>query len=250
MTLATALLILALIVIGASAQRVAGLGFALLVAPFMTLVLGAHSGVVIVNLCGVISSLLILPRVWRLIDWSQFRWLGASAVLGSVLGSWIAVGASPAVLSVSVGAIVILALASSLLLSGRAFSRERLAPRVVTGVTAGLTNSLAGVGGPPVSAYALLTNWSPAAFAATLQPFFVLIGSMSAGTKLLMDPSVMPAVPAWAWLAVVAAILVGIAIGERLLKLVTPAQVRTVVIVIAFAGALATLIRGLVELLG
>ena len=101
-----------------------------------------------------------------------------------------------------------------------------------------------------MSAYAVLTNWPAASFAATLQPFFILTGSVSAGTKLLMDPSLMPAVPLWAWGIVVLAILAGIALGEGLLRRVTAQQVRRFIIALAFAGALATLIRGLVQLLG
>ncbi|WP_125100728.1 sulfite exporter TauE/SafE family protein [Leucobacter chromiireducens] len=243
-------LTLALILAGSAAQRMAGLGFALLVAPFMTLVLGPHEGVLLVNLLGVLSSVLILPRVWRSIDWSMFRWLGAFAVVGAVLGSWLGQRFSPAVMSVAVGAIVIVALAASLALQHARFTTEPRAPRAAAGFLSGLTNALAGVGGPAVSAYAVLTRWPQTAFAATLQPYFILVGATSATAKLTMDPAGIPAAAWWFWLLVVLAVLGGIAAGERLLRVVAPTQVRRFVIVLAFVGAGASLVHGAVDLLG
>lgn len=250
MTLATAILIIGLVVVGSAAQRMAGLGFALLVAPFMTLLLGAHSGVLLVNVLGVISSVLILPRVWRSVDWSMFRWLGAFAVVGAVLGSWLALQFSPAVMAVAVGVIVIVALGASLVLSGNRFSTDLRSPRAAAGFLSGLTNSLAGVGGPAVSAYAVLTRWNQTAFAATLQPYFILTGGVSVVTKLLLDPVALPRMEWWFWVLVFVSVIGGIVLGERLLRVVTPAQVRRFVILLAFAGATASLIRGIVDLVG
>nr|WP_237467263.1 sulfite exporter TauE/SafE family protein [Leucobacter chromiireducens] len=243
-------MIIGLVVVGSAAQRMAGLGFALLVAPFMTLLLGAHSGVLLVNVLGVISSVLILPRVWRSVDWSMFRWLGAFAVVGAVLGSWLALQFSPAVMAVAVGVIVIVALGASLVLSGNRFATDLRSPRAAAGFLSGLTNSLAGVGGPAVSAYAVLTRWNQTAFAATLQPYFILTGGVSVVTKLLLDPVALPRMEWWFWVLVFVSVIGGIVLGERLLRVVTPAQVRRFVILLAFAGATASLIRGIVDLVG
>lgn len=249
-TLTLGILIILVTVVGAAAQRMAGLGFALLVSPLMTLLLGGHSGVLLVNILGVVSSLLILPRVWRSVDWSMFRWLTPFAIIGAVVGSWLSQLLSPAVMAVSVGAIVLLALSLSLIFTSERFSTEPRAPRALTGLLSGLTNSLAGVGGPAVSAYAVLTRWPQVSFAATLQPYFVVTGLASAGAKLLMNPAgMLPDTDWWFWGIVFAAILLGIAAGERLLRLVTPAQVRRFVVILACAGAAASFLRGLVTLL-
>lgn len=249
MTLTLGALIVLVTVVGAAAQRMAGLGFALLVSPLMTLLLGGHAGVLLVNLLGVVSSVLILPRVWRAVDWSMFRWLTPFAVGGAVLGAWLAGLLSPDVMAVSVGAIVLLALSLSMIFTSERFSTEPRAPRAIAGLLSGLTNALAGVGGPAVSAYAVLTRWPQASFAATLQPYFVVTGIAAAGAKLILDPGGLPDTDWWFWLIVLGAILVGIAAGERLLRLVTATQVRRVVIVLACAGAAASFVRGLVGLL-
>lgn len=249
MSLAAGILILGLIVLGATAQRMAGLGFALLVSPLMTLVMGAHAGVLLVNICGVITSLIILPRVWRQVDWSMFRWLAGFAVFGAALGGWLSALGSPELMAVVVGAVVIVALTSSLLLSGARLDRSRRLPRGVAGFVSGLTNALAGVGGPPISAYAVLTRWPLPSLAATLQPYFAVLGTASAGAKLALDPGQLPPVPAWAWLLVAGGILLGVFAGERLLRVVSARLVWRLVIGLAFAGAAASLIRGLVGLL-
>jgi uncharacterized membrane protein YfcA len=66
--------VLIAVVAGAMAQRVAGLGFGLMVSPVLVVLLGPLDGVMIVNACGATSSLLILFRVWRDVDW--WRYLG------------------------------------------------------------------------------------------------------------------------------------------------------------------------------
>lgn len=249
MTLTVAVIIVLVTVVGAAAQRMAGLGFALLVSPLMTLLLGGHTGVLLVNILGVVSSVLILPRVWRSVDWSLFRWLGAFAIVGSVTGAWLAQLLSADVMAVSVGAIVLLALSLSLVFTSERITTEPRWPRAVTGLLSGLTNALAGVGGPAVSAYAVLTRWPQVSFAATLQPYFIVTGVASVTAKLVLNPSGLPATDWWFWLIMFAAILIGIAAGERLLRLVSPAQVRRFVIILACAGAAASLVRGVVGLL-
>lgn len=249
MTLTIGVLIVLVTVIGATAQRMAGLGFALLVSPLMTLLLGAHSGVLLVNLLGVVSSVLILPRVWRHIDWSMFRWLASFAVVGAVIGAWVAQRTSADVMAVAVGAIVLIALGGSLALSGSRLTTQPRGPRAVAGFSSGMMNALAGVGGPAISAYAVLTKWPQTTFAATLQPYFALTGSASAAAKLALDPAGLPSTGWWFWVLVFAAVVGGIALGERLLRLVTPTQVRRFVIILACVGAAASLVTGLVGLL-
>lgn len=250
MTLLTGVLIIGLILLGSVAQRMAGLGFAMLVSPFMVLVLGAHSGVVLVNALSIMSSALILPRVWRSIDWSLFRWLGGFAVVGSLVGAWLSQLFSAAVLAVAVGGIVIVALGGSLAVRGGRFSTEQRTPRALAGLLSGVTSALAGVGGPAVSAYAVLTRWPQASFAATLQPYFLLISATATAAKLVLDPAALPATPWWFWVIVLAVLVGGITLGERLLTVVSSRQVRRFVIVLAFVGAAATLVRGLWELFG
>lgn len=240
-------LVLGLIVVGAVAQRVAGIGFALLVSPFLVILLGPHAGVLLINVCGVVSSALIAPRVWRDIDWSVFRWFTVASLAGSIPGAILAGLLPSSTLSITVGAVVLVALVLSLALSRADVVVSGNGPRAVAGALSGLTNSMAGVGGPAVSAYAILARWEQRPFAATLQPFFVVIGIVAIATKLIADPSQMPAVEPWAWALIVVAIVAGIFGGEVLQRHVRDRHARLFVICVAFLGAIAALAKGLLE---
>lgn len=243
-------LVLTLILLGAVAQRIAGLGFALLISPFLVLILGPHEGVILVNICGVVSSALIVPRVWKDIDWSMFRWLVIPSVFGSIPGSMAAVYLPSAPLAVTVGVVVLAALTASLVLQRSAVVVQGNPPKVVAGIAAGLTNSMAGVGGPAVSAYALLARWPQRPFAATLQPFFVVIGLVTVTVKLLVDPSRMPPLDGWMWVVILPAIIGGIFAGEKLSRFIRDDHARIAVVVIAFLGAATALTSGLLDLFG
>lgn len=249
-TLGIFCIVLASILVGAVAQRIAGLGFALLIAPFLVIILGPHAGVLLVNLCGVVSSAIIVGRVWKDIDWSMFRWLVLPSLLGSVPGSFLAVAVPSAPLSVTVGAVVLVALSISLVLQRSDVVVRGNVPKVVAGFTAGLTNSMAGVGGPAVSAYAVLSRWPQRPFAATLQPFFVCIGTVTLTVKLLLDPSQAPVLATWMWIAIGLAIVAGIYAGEKLGRFVRDDQARLFVIVIAFIGAALAVVKGVLDLSG
>lgn len=249
-TLGIFCIVLASILVGAVAQRIAGLGFALLIAPFLVIILGPHEGVLLVNICGVVSSAIIVGRVWKDIDWAMFRWLVVPSLFGSIPGSFLAVAVPSAPLSVTVGAVVLVALTISLVLQRSDVVVRGNVPKVVAGFTAGVTNSMAGVGGPAVSAYALLSGWPQRSFAATLQPFFVCIGTVTLVVKLLLDPSQAPILAAWMWVAIGLAIVAGIVTGEKLSRFVRDDQARLFVVVIAFVGAGLAVIKGLIDILG
>ena len=236
--------------IGAIAQRIAGLGFALLISPFLVILLGSHGGVLMVNVCGLVSSAMIMFRVWKDIDWSMYRWLAIPAVCGSIPASAAAVYLPAAPMAVAVGAIVLVALTVSLLMQRSPVTVTGNAPKAVAGFVAGVTNAVAGVGGPAVSAYALMARWPQRSFAATLQPFFVTIAVVTLTSKLSLDPSQMPPFEAWAWALIALMIVTGIYAGEKLQRFIRDDQARAAVVIFAFFGAAAALAKGIFDLAG
>lgn len=244
------LAIIGAIFLGATTQRIAGIGFAMLVVPFLVLMLGPHEGVLLVNMCAVVSSTIIMVRVWHGIDWRMFRWLVFPSLFGSIPGSFAAVFLPAAPLAVTVGAVVLAALTISLVLQRSTVVVTGNAPKAVAGFAAGLTNSMAGVGGPAVSVYALLARWPQRPFAATLQPFFVVIGMVTIITKVTLAPGQVPPIEPWAWAGIGIAIVAGIFTGERLARHIRDDHARFAVIVIAFIGAATAFGKGLVDLIG
>lgn len=251
MSLSILLILLVLLVVGAIAQRVAGLGFAMVVSPFVVIVLGAHQGIVLVNLCGVFSSMVVIHHVWKRVRWKAFLWLIIPALIGSLPGSFLANWLPSGPLSVVVGAVVLLALGFSLLLSHRGAQIKENAPnRAVTGFFAGFSNSLSGVGGPVLTAYAQLSRWKQQDFVAMLQPFFILAGAFSAATKVIADPSTMPVLDWWQWVLLAAMIVLGVQVGHRLAPLVKDTLARRIVVILAIVGAASAVVKGIVDTVG
>ncbi|GAB3547546.1 sulfite exporter TauE/SafE family protein [Arthrobacter tumbae] len=244
----TSALVLASVVVGAGMQRFTGMGFALVAAPFLVLLLGPVEGVILVNLCGAVTAGAIFFRVFRMVNWRTYAILTMAALIGIVPAS-LAVRVVPAaVLQIGIG--VLLAAGLTVLLALRS---ARLQPKRrylwTAGALSGFMNTSAGVGGPAVSIYSMATRWEHHSFAATMQPYFFTIGSLSLAAKAATTPAEFPDISWQMWLAISLACLVGLAIGEIFAKRVSPRAAQIVLIVLAYLGAVATIGRGVLDAL-
>ncbi|RZS60174.1 sulfite exporter TauE/SafE family protein [Xylanimonas ulmi] len=238
------------ILVGGVLQRVTGLGFAMVAGPFVVLLLGPHQGVLVVNLMGATSALLILVRVLRDVDWRRFAVMAPASLCTTIPGAWLLRDASSASLEVTVGVVVIVGLTVSLLahrLRGerRLWRPEALWPAAVGASLAGAGSVAAGIGGPPLAAYSVLDRWDPRVFAATLQPFFVVNALGAAGAKLTLTDASLPPLAWWAWAALAAAVVAAFVAGDVVARHVSRALMRRALVVLAYAGGLATALRGL-----
>ena len=241
-------LVLIAVVAGALAQRLAGLGFGLLVSPVLVVLLGPFDGVMIINLCGAASSLLILSRVWRHVQWRRYFGLALAAVAGVLPGAWLASNVPEAPLEICIGVLLIVALLASQRLTRSSWRASGPVPMASLGFSSGLMNAAAGVGGPAITAYAIATRWDQKSFGATLQPYFVTTGLTSLVSKYVLSGGHLPGLEGWQWLSILAAMVVGIVAGDLLSGKVKPASVRRIVVAIAYLGAASTLTKGFVEL--
>ena len=241
-------LVLIAVIAGALAQRLAGLGFGLLVSPVLVVLLGPFDGVMIINLCGAASSLLILSRVWRHVQWRRYFGLALAAVAGVLPGAWLASNVPEAPLEICIGVLLIVALLASQRLTRSSWRASGPVPMASLGFSSGLMNAAAGVGGPAITAYAIATRWDQKSFGATLQPYFVTTGLTSLVSKYVLSGGHLPGLEGWQWLSILAAMVVGIVAGDLLSGKVKPASVRRIVVAIAYLGAASTLTKGFVEL--
>ncbi|WP_258805422.1 TSUP family transporter [Pseudarthrobacter sp. NS4] len=241
-------LVLMAVIAGALAQRIAGLGFGLLVAPVLVVLLGPFDGVMIVNLCGAASSLLILSRVWRHVAWKKYFGLALAALAGVLPGAWLASNVPEAPLQICIGILLVIALLASQRLTRTSWRASGAVPMVSLGFSSGLMNAAAGVGGPSITAYAIATRWEQKSFSATLQPYFITTGLSSLISKYVLSGGHVPGLEGWQWLAILAAMIVGIVAGDLLSGRVPAAAARRIVTAIAYVGAVATLGKGLMEL--
>jgi uncharacterized membrane protein YfcA len=240
--------VLVAVLVGSVAQRVTGLGFALVVAPVLVILLGPFDGVMVVNLCSVLSATMILATARRDVEWRRYRLLAGGAVVGIVPGALLAYLLPEPALEIGIGCLLVAALTTSLVL--RRTTRVIDGPGVTAafGFSAGVMNAAAGIGGPSVSVYAVVSRWEQRGFAATLQPFFLTTGAVSLIAKLVIAPGRWPDLGAWAWAGIVVAMVAGVSLGTLLGPRVPARGARAAVVVLAFAGAVTAIVNGAIGL--
>jgi len=239
---ALGLLLLALAVMaGAGTQRLSGLGLALVSSPFLVLLVGPFTGVLLANALSLIANLVVLAQTWRAVEVRRAMWLALPGLVAVVPGAWVVRNLPAPVLSITVGGLVLVALAA-VLLSGSARIRPGRRGTVVAGAASGFMAVTAGVGGPALSIYALSSGWAHASFVATAQLCFAVVNAGSLVAKGW------PSLSLQTWAVAVTALAVGIALGQRLSRVVTPERARLMVVVLAVLGASATVVKGVVDL--
>lgn len=238
--LGTALLAVA-VLLGAATQRATGLGFALVASPFLVLLTGPAVGVSLSNVLSATLCALVLARTWRQALWRQVAALAVPAVLVIPLGVVVVRTLPEGPLLVAVGTLSVAAVGVVSVGRRRALPTGR-GTAVAAGALAGFLNVVAGVGGPMVTAYAVSRHWPLPVFIPTAQATLLVVNVASLVGKGV--PSLGPAV----WTASGLALLAGLGAGELVSRRLGAARGLQVVIVVALAGGVATVARGLAEL--
>jgi len=232
------------IFLGTSTQRITGVGFALISSPLLVALLGPFDGVIVVNIFGTLTAFAVFWRVRSQVEYSRAVRMLVPALVAIIPGAWVAREVPPHVLSVLIGALVVLALAGSFVARPGGFFSGRPGA-VLAGAVSGFMNVTAGVGGPAVSAYAVASRWPQTAFAATAQLYFFVLGLTSLLAKQALPDLHWPQV-AGCILAVVA----GVVVGEQTSRRIPPQVARTGVIALAFLGSGLILTRGILGWVG
>lgn len=234
------------VAVGAAMQRISGMGVGLIAAPVLSLFLGPIDGVLLVNLLAVINA---ATNTWGMradVDWQKFAPIALAMVLGVAPGAWVVANAPTNVLLILVGAMLLLAL--SIVTLGKRYvpQVEGVVPAAVSGAIGGFMNTLAGVAGPAITVYAEAARWPQKVYAATLQPIFLVGGSLSFTVKVLSGAADITAIEPALWAATLAALAVGIALGKRLAPRVPAKSAHKIALGLAFAGGTTALVRGLI----
>lgn len=171
------LVVLGATLVAATAQTVAGFGFALIAVPLLVTVLEVKDAVATAAL---LSFFNVAGVAWRGRDhvpWPIVRFLLVGSVCGMPLGLALLLGVSGDVLRIAVGAVSI-AMASAI---GLGFSL-RAPGRVGTfgvGVVAGVLSTSIAINGPPVVLYLQALRHPPDTFRSAISTFFVWNGLVS-----------------------------------------------------------------------
>lgn len=234
------------VLLGAALQRIAGMGFAMVVAPFAVLMLSGQQGVVFANLCGAIAAIALIWPVRADIDRKRLIILTGMSVVGALAGALVVRGLDIGVFRIVVGSILLAGTTCLVLLLGRTRHVVPVVPATfVAGGATGMLVAMSGIGGPPMSIYAVATRWEHHRFAATMQPFVALSSLIGAGAVLSSMPDAVPQLSLTVWVLVGIALASGL-IGGQLLHHRVPANWgRAVVIVLGMIGAATTITSGI-----
>jgi uncharacterized membrane protein YfcA len=208
----------------------------------MVLLLGPFNGVLVINACGSVTALVVLTQVWRDVDLRRAALLIGPALPAVAAGAWIARNLPAPPLAVVVGGLMLAALVV-VVASERARVLRGRPGAVIAGMGTGFLNVTVGAGGPAVAVYAVSTGWAQRGFAATAQLIFAVLGAAS-----LVAKGGRPSMAATGWITVAGGLLAGILLGNRLAERVSPEKAQVAVVLLAMAGAVLTVVKGLVAL--
>lgn len=155
----TAVVVGVCVLFGAATQRLTGMGFALVAAPVLVLVLGAGTGVPLVQVLSFFVSLTVFASTFRDVKWLKAVTLMIPAAVGVVPGWWLVNNVPGPILLILIGSLVVLAILA-MVGDKRARVFKGMPGLAAAGFLSGFMNVTAGVGGPAIVLYRLSTGGS------------------------------------------------------------------------------------------
>ncbi|MCF2528884.1 TSUP family transporter [Yinghuangia sp. KLBMP8922] len=214
------------------------MGFALVAAPGLVLLLGPWQGVLLTNAAACAISAIGLAGTWRRVMWSSMLPLVAAAALAIPVGARVAGELSARSLSIGVGAVIVVSVL--LVIAGarmRALSGRGGA--IAAGAMSGFMNATTGAGGPPISLYAANAGWTAAKFVPNVQFYSVVANGLSLTARGV------PRLTWYAWSLTGIGVVGGAVVGTVLAKRITDDRVKSLVMGLALIGGVLLLLKGL-----
>ena len=235
----TTALVAAIIFFAAFAQALSGFGFALMVMPPMTILVGLRTAAPLVALTALTSYTVNLIRYRHTVNVRQVLRLGAASALGIPIGLWALANVDESIIKPSLGLVLVAYAAYRLV---RPTGLRPCSPRWIypAGFLAGCLGGAYNTPGPPVILYGSLQQWPREEFRAVLQTFFFLNGTLVVASHYLarhLTPTVLTL-----YLYAVPVLLLGILIGSRVDSKLNRDHFRTIVTVMILLLGLSLLL--------
>jgi uncharacterized membrane protein YfcA len=232
--------------IAATAQAVAGFGFALLAVPLLVTVLDVPTAVGLAALLSGLNVAWVAISSRRHTPWDLVLPILAGSLCGMPLGLALLLGVSSEILRVIVS-LVSITMAAALGLGLSIPAAGRRASFAVGGVAGLLTTSIA-INGPPVVLYLQALGKPPEEFRAAISTFFLLNGAVSLSAFVatgVIGPDTLRY-----FLVGFPAILIGSLLGRLILPYFQPETFRRFVFALLVLGALVPLVHSVRVFLG
>lgn len=233
----TDVLLAGVVLVGSCVQWLTGMGFALVAVPALMLLLGPVGAVVLANCVSGVICVVGLAGGWRRVRPGAMVPLCLAAACTVPAGAWLTRQLPQPVLLLVMGGMVTIAVL--LVLRGaRVPALRGTKGAVAAGAVGGFMNSAAGVGGPPISLYAVNAGWTVREFVPNAQFYGVVVNAFSLAANGL--PQLTGA--RWGWVA--AAMTVGAVIGRALAERIPEKRARLLVLTLALTGGVTALGKG------
>ena len=168
------------LVFAAFIRGATGFGLALVLTPFLILIMDPKAAIPVILLLAQLSNIVILASCFRRVNTKRLLPMFVGSLLGVPVGVFIIIVISTAVLKILIGGMTIL---FSLLLAFKLtprFANERLASGIA-GFLCGMLTTAAGLGGPPVILFMHNQKWPKEEIYPNLSAFFLI----STGASLI-----------------------------------------------------------------
>ncbi|MFG1810878.1 TSUP family transporter [Streptomyces sp. NPDC049040] len=214
-----------------------GMGFALVAVPALVLLIGPAHGVALSNCASGVISAVGLLDTWRRVRLAAMAPLVLAAACTVPAGAWALAHVPEAVLLTGMGLLVTAAV--TVIGSGvRVPALRGRGGALTAGAASGFMNASAGVGGPAVSLYAVNAEWSVAEFVPNAQFYGLVVNALSLGAKGV------PHLATPVWVLACGGMAVGTLAGRVLAERVPERWARLTILLLALAGGLTTLGKG------
>lgn len=229
------LALLAVVAVAALVQGAVGFGMNLLLVPVVA--------IVVPDAIPAATLLLTMPLTWAMavherdhVHGATVGWITLGRLPGTLVGAWLVASLTPDAIGALAGALVVVAVAASLVAPPVPVTPANSA---LAGVASGTMGTAVSIGGPPLAL--LLQHHTGPQIRGTLAAAFVVGGLMSAAALALGGE-----IHAW-HLVLTAALLPGVAVGllasVRLRRRLDGAWVRPAVLVVAAVTGAAAVAR-------
>ena len=226
------------VLLGALSQATTGFGFSLIAAPFLLAAYKVPDGVQLNLLLSMAVNLAVLAGTFRSADLRAAGLLTGPGVVVTLAAGAAVQAASPDTWAVVAGLVCLVACGAV----ARGWTSPRLGqPAAVAagGALSGGMNVVAGISGPPAVLVSLNAGWPPSVALPTLQVFFLAMNVVA--LAVLGLPDRLP-------LGLVAGALAGVAAGRAVHGRLPDDRARTATLVLATAGSLLAVARGVAAL--
>jgi uncharacterized membrane protein YfcA len=235
----TTALIIAAVFTAAFLQSLSGFGFAVIIMPLITFIVGLRVAAPMVALAALTVYAINVVRYRRAINYKEVLRLGIASALGVPLGTWALTNLNEAVVMRIMGLLLIAYAIYALVRPTTSWvpSRYWAYP---AGFFSGCLTGAYNAPGPPVIVYGSLRQWPRDEFRAVLQAIFFLNGVMVVVSHLLAQRVTVDVLDLYA--CALPALALGIAVGSRVDRFVDRDRFRTLVTLMILGLGLALLL--------